>query len=191
MNKESGGIGSLFFVLLSAVGLAAAIAAYMVYSSNPGGQYLAANVLLSPEVAKVMSYEERSGGKTVHYQFEGIEYLYYDSEQGRWDKVAVSANQYQDFFSVIKADRSEAELSNQVFQLFNTGVPSMLVLKVRPDSSETGKTFQEVQFIDGSDYYRLTLREGQGTGEWAYFYHKGIADIAIELFAHRTPKKEP
>lgn len=184
-KSVSSQIRNFLLVILSAITFAVLIAAGLVYFYNPSGRYRAENVLLSPEMTQVLSYsdKEQTSGMLKRYVFEGIEYNYFDGQEKIWKKVPVSSGRYEQFYDLIKGDVSYAELNNTVFNAFNTRTPAMLILKVRPESNDTGKTFQEVQFVDGGDYYRITIHD-EGLGErWAYFYHKNISNEAKELFA--------
>ncbi len=164
-------------MIASGVICAVVLTAVMLGGYNPSGRYIAQNVMLSPETAKVMKYEGLI--------FDHIEYLAWNAESKVWNKQEVSLPLYQKFYSLVKGDESVQGIPREVMQLFDRN-PATLTLFVRSDVKQTqgqGHSFQVLQFATGGDYYRVELRTGgiHEAQQWAYFHHVGVADKFLGL----------
>lgn len=164
------------------------IATYMVYNYGPTGRYLAQNVLLSPLYTEKLSYNDvnpKTGG-TTRFVFDRIEFAFYDAVQKQWRKIAIDSDHYQKFYDLVAGEQSLQELSSEIEALFSRSNGSTLTLTVKTESNAkldgTTKVFQQVQFVNAGNYYRVQLHETNPSGRWAYFYHKGIYDAVQAMF---------
>ena len=60
----------------------------------------------------------------------------------------------------------------------------MLTVRSSSDDPKTAtKIFQEVQFANEGDFYRVELHEQNAAHNWAYFYHPNVYKQAMSIFA--------
>jgi len=171
-------IRNLLAVLAAAVLAAGAISSWMLYHYNPSGIYYAQNVLLAPQLLGQAPTSKKGG-----MAFQGVEYIY--AEGSSEQKINLTKNLYQAFYDTIAPEKSLDPVSDDVIAKFGKGKVSRLVLKVQKNGSE--EDFQEVHFAPQGDFYRVQLRMEGDEGNWAYFYHPGIAAEVRKLFTARLP----
>jgi hypothetical protein len=87
---------------------------------------------------------------------------------------------------LVANDKSLLQPDDSILHLFNSPHASTLTLKVRAAGEDSSKgaemPFYEIVFAPSGDYYRIQLRQsGPGQG-WAYFYHPGIYQKALDFF---------
>jgi hypothetical protein len=191
IRQESKGreIRNLFIVVGSGVVGAFAMALAMLYYYGVSGSYLAKNVLLSPEYAQVIQFNDLNPrtGAPSKFVFDQIEFSYYNPMLKQWKRSGVRMDQYAKFYQMIGDERSVVP-SDEVRSLFYRISPSILSLKIRTESGAdpqaASKAFIEVNFVHEGDYYRIELHEqANGSSDsWAYFYHPGIYEKVLDLF---------
>jgi hypothetical protein len=181
-------VRKLLSVIIAAVFFAFLIAFLGVYYLGPSGRYSARNVLLNPEVAFKLNYNDynqKTGGES-RFVLDSIEYAYYLPEVGSWKKKGIDQETYQKFYRLIESDTSIREISEDVINLFRVPPPASLILYVHTESDaswqEARKIFQQIDFLDKEGYYRIELREDASGAQWAYFYHPGIYQKVTQLF---------
>jgi len=191
-NKEiskSKQIQALVFVVGSGVAAALLLALFMLYYYNPSGMYQAGNVLLAPDSASTLRYIESNHGTrdAKRFVFGGIEFSYYDTIQKKWQRKDVDMNKYNEFYALVEGDKSLTDVDENVRRAFTSRYPATLSLTIHPENDTTAannKVFSQAVFSEGSDYYRVQLRD-QGSSEgWAYFYHPGIFNNIIKTFVN-------
>lgn len=177
-------VRNLLLVIGSAVGLAIALALFSLHYYSPTGSYLAKNVLLSPENVKNMSFSEQNPktGKMTHYTFDEIEFSFFDTAKKSWRKQSVHLQQYEDFYQTVAHLRSLSSVGPEIKDLFSTGHPSILSIKMKNEGSDASKPFIDVHFSE--DYFRVELREQSPTENWAYYFSPNIYQKALLLFSH-------
>jgi len=82
---------------------------------------------------------------------------------------------------VISGDSSVMEVSDEIQGLFHLKTPATLALVVRSETGDGAKAFQEVQFVNRGNYYRVLLREESKKQNWAYFYHPDIFNQVLQV----------
>lgn len=159
---------------------------FLLYFYNPTGIYFAKNALLAPKLVKTLAYEEfnSKSRETFRYTINDIQYSYFDNISKTWNKSSVSQESYNTFYQAVMTDSSVWEVTDTIVDLFAKQMPAKLVFWVKRENSNNNevKVFQEVQFANGSDYYRIELREQSAGTTWAYFHHPQIYQLAQDLF---------
>lgn len=183
-NRE---IRNILLILSAAVLFAVLLCVYMIYTYGPSGQYTVSNALIAPSVAETMDFFEPSAGKTsARYVLDSINFSYYDREKKQVEKRALSPKIYEEFYDNIASDKSIPHASNDIEKLFTSPFIAKLVITVRNVNAlqrQTElKTFQQVQFLEGSDYFRIQLHQQDIREHWIYIYHPGIYRDVINLF---------
>lgn len=182
-------IRNLLLVIFSGAFCAFLAAAIGLYFYGPGGRYLVKNTLLSPSILETLSYNDlntKTGNKS-RFVFDKIEFSYYETDKKHWQKVRVSPNVYQRFYQSVINEKSLIDVPENVISQFTKANPSSLVLTVRTESNaawqELIRVFQEIQFANDGDYFRIELREQNSPeSKWAYFYHPHIYREVLNLF---------
>ena len=177
-------IRNLLLVLGSGIGCAILLALLFLYYYNPSGTYLARNVLLSPESAAAISFNQlnRKSGGVSRFVFDDVEFTFFNKVQKSLKTVHVDLNQYNQFYQMVGSLRS-VEPTDEILSSFSKPNGSTLALKIRPENNQTAaKTFIAVNFVNEGDYFRIELHEQSSTGNWAYFYYPGIYQKVIDLF---------
>lgn len=179
---------TLIMVLCSAVVSALLVSGLMAYYYGPSGRYQVKNTLLSFELVENLVYSDTNSktGGTSRFIFDGIEFRYHDPDSNQQKQLLVDLEQYHDFYHEIMNDRSLIEVPDEVIGLFNNRNDGSLLIKARTEShaawQDDTKIFQEVDFSDNGDYYRIQLREEKTANPWAYFRHQNIYQLALHTF---------
>ena len=181
-------IRNLFIVLGGGIVCAIIAAVLLIYVYIPTGRYYARNVLLNPELTAQLSYMDlnpKTGGSS-QFIYDRVEYHYFDPAIKRWQQVTVPQETYRQFYDLVADDRSLASVTPEVVSLFNAQSLPRLVIQVKTKSDSewqlATKTFIEVQFHPGSEYYRIQLRSDSLAEGWAYFKHVRLLDELQPLF---------
>lgn len=181
-------VRNLLLIIGSAIGVSFFVMFLMIYSSGQANGYLAKNVLLSPENAKILYFNDfNSKARTnSHFVFDLIEFSYYDATQRTIKHAEISVTSYAKLYELLENDISllDASVESEVASKFNHA--SRLLFKVRADddaSKENSKNLFEVDFI--KDYYRISLRGQNADMQWAYFKHADIMEQVLILFVSR------
>lgn len=178
-------IRNLLIVFGTGVITAVVLALGMLYYYNPAGSYAAGNVLLSPEQAALLQFNEGNvrSGTFNRFTFAGMDFSYFDHALKKRRSVPLSMEKYKELYDVVAGEQSIADADDGVKSLFSHGHPSSLTLKMSPDRSPLGQTqaqiFLQIDFIE--DYYRILLRDQAVGQHWVYFYHPGIEAIIKKL----------
>lgn len=165
------------FALLVAIGL--------VYFYGPSGLYDLKHTLLSPNMIGELKYQDvnpQTGAREI-FVFDSINFTYFHPGEGRWKKVAVDREKYQKFYDLVVDDVSVDEVTALITDQFLSSNPAMLEIIVHPENkrSTVTRTFQEVTLAYQGDYYRIELHEESSQKNWAYFFHKDIYRLALEI----------
>lgn len=169
-------IKRLFSVIAMGVAAAIAVAVFFIYFFSPGGSYPVSELLVNPQIAKELRYQV--DGKT--FIFDRVELLHYSDRNNSWETKKVNLEQYQNFYSIIKNDKSEAIPDDAVKNSFYQVNPAILSIVVRREGAEADQVFQEVQISTTKGVYRVKLREEQVLPQWAYFTHDNIYQKALD-----------
>lgn len=188
-NSSRTDIRNLLIVILSGVLGAFVIAGIMLHYYGPNGRYYARNVLLSPQLAGNLSYEDDNPktGKRSRFIFDSIDFSYYDTKQKKWIQKPVSNAAYGNFYDSLGNELSLQNVTDEIQNVFLKDNPAKMVIKVRTESNAdwqiANKIFQQVEIA--SEYYRVQLRTTEGlTSQWAYFRHPGILNEAMNLLSN-------
>ncbi len=189
MESKKPEIFKLLWVIFSGVFCAFALTVFMLHYYGPTGQYMAQNVLLSPEGVKNLAYQEiySPGKKLIRFVFKEMEFSYFDAASFKDKAISIPLEKYQQMYDLVKQDQSLINPSADIESLFYSQSPAKLAIKVKPElsheSQATTEVFQEIQWARESRYYRVQIRE-QNTegGRWAYFEHADIYPLVIKLF---------
>jgi hypothetical protein len=187
--SKSKQIRTLLLVVGSGVTAALVLALFMLYYYNPSGTYLAGNVLLAPDSALNLRYIETNHRTkdASRFVFAGIEFSFYDTVQKKWQRKKIEMDKYREFYAQVEGDRSLTDIDDNVRKSFTSRYPATLSLSIHLENDTTAannKEFSQAVFSEGSDYYRVQLRD-QGSSEgWAYFYHPGIYSKIMKIFSN-------
>lgn len=188
MNSTKKRVRNLIYVIGSGILFAVAITAFMLYKYNPSGRYLLSNTLLSPETIPQMSYnayDPKTNG-TSRFVFDKIEFSYFDFKNNQWISRTDSIINYGKFYQLVRSEKSVLNPSKEIIALFNQKPPATITLKVHTESpaqwQATTKNFQEVQFANEGDYFRIQLHDQSAHTQWVYFYYPHIYYEIMQLF---------
>lgn len=179
-------IRNLFFVIGAAVVGGGILCLAMLYHYGFSGEYVAKNVILSPEsILKMMSKGENAKSDAVlPFGFDHMEYSYYDTSLKQYKRSRVEVGKYARFYEMIGND-SSVEMNSEIQKTLKQTNPAMLSIYVRPLNKNsfqgTPQMFNEIDFI-ADDFYRVSLRSQDGPEGWVYFYHPGVYKDIKELF---------
>jgi hypothetical protein len=182
MNAQGGNMSSISYrqhirnvlaVIATAVTAAALLVGWMVYYYSPNSSYRLENVLLNSTILETLSYTDSdpTTGQQTRYRFERIDLSYVDSSSGRWQRDELSIDRYAQIYALLSGDRSELD-SDALAMQFDRSALASLTLRVRSSgerSNASQRVFQEVQFLENGDAYRVELHEDSPTLHWAYF----------------------
>lgn len=171
-------IKRLFSVIGLGVVAAIGISVFFIYFFSPSGSYPISELLLDPQVAKEMKYQDNGN----RYVFDHVEYMSFNDASNTWDTKKVTLDQYQSFYSIIEKDKSEVIPSESVKNVFYHSNPAILTIVTRKEGANADQVFQELQISTDNKVYRVKLREEQVRPEWAYFIHPGVYDAAQNIF---------
>lgn len=176
-------IRNLLIVIGSAIGLSIIAIFLMLYSYGPAGAYLAKNVLISPESAKALYFNDFSPkmGMQAHFVFDLIQFSYYDGVQKAVKHTEIDVTTYAKLYKLIGNDTSLLDVPSENEMAFDHHA-GRLFFKVRADGHSSQKSsvnLFEADFI--KDYYRISLRGQSADQQWVYFKHNGILEKAIAL----------
>jgi hypothetical protein len=169
MSEKTVQIRNLFIVIGAGIMGAFLLAYLMVANFGPSGSYLVGNILLEPSLVEKISYQEMN----TRYQFDRIEFMYFDH---KWKSLKLDEKTYRQIYDVLKGDKSVSNVSQDIQNLFYTTKPASLALVVHSENRENTRVFQELQFEDRGDYYRILLREDDPSQNWVYFYHTKVLE---------------
>lgn len=187
MNKQKKQVLSLVLMLSSAVIVAFLVVAWIVYYYGSSGTYLLRNVLISPKSLESISF----AGPDVKGQsfiFNKIEFVQAEAHGQGWARYSVSKESYTEFYHSVANERSLPLISDELIRQFETLPLSTLTIFVQALDNQ-GKAhqevslFQEVDFLNDGDYFRVLLRDEAET--WVYFRAEGIYNKITQLFASR------
>ncbi len=181
MNKQ---VKQLVTLLSAAVFGGFILAFIMLMYYGPTGQYVAGQTMLSPDIIEKISFKDAhpTTHKSVQFVFDHTEFVFFDYLRGSWQQRRVPSEAYLKFYRTISSDRSLDDLKNDVMDLFQKPSPMALVTSVRTDISPAVKIFQIIQFTK-EGYYRVKLHGQDDKSEWAYFYHSGLYQAIMNIFA--------
>ena len=183
-------IRNLLMVLSLGIGSALALAGFLLYVYGPTGVYSVKNVMVSPSLVGGLTYADQnpSSGKISRYTFEKIEFSYWQADKRQWSKRQISLDSYQRFYEAYAHENSLPIVGEEVIREFQQIPPAKIVVYVRlagDDPKAALKAFQEVQFANEGDFYRVELHEQDAASSWAYFHHPRIYQEVLALFANK------
>jgi len=188
MSTESR-ISGLVTLILSAVGCAVAITAFMVYQYGPSGSYPVQKSLLNPEFIPALSFNAINSktGAEDRYVFDNITFTYFSVDAQQPREVGVTYQQYTDFYKVIANEKSMTDVPQDFITLFDRSNPARLSIYIQTESNaqwqQEKKIFQEVQIATEGNFYRIQLRQEENPQhEWAYYHHPDIKEKAFNIF---------
>lgn len=169
-------IRNLLVVIGAGMMTALLIAYFMVSNYGPTGQYDTNNVLLEPSLVQSISFQDQDPqtGKNSRYTFDRIEWMHFDSASNRWLSSKLDENIYSKIYGLLSQDRSIVKVTPETKNLFYTTTPTSVTIVVHAENRENTKTFQEIQFADHGDFYRVLLREDAPSQNWIYFFHPKV-----------------
>ncbi|MCH9628042.1 MAG: hypothetical protein S4CHLAM2_16920 [Chlamydiales bacterium] len=173
-------VQNLILMLSSGVFVAFLVIAALLYFYGSSGTYLVRSILISPDALEHISFGSEEGSS--RFVFNKIEFVRAESLGKGWGRYAVSKQSYAAFYKLIAGERSLPHLSDEMIRGFETVAPSTLTIFVQPrDTGKNDALFQEVEFLDREDVFRIKMRDEEET--WVYFRYPEIYNRAIELFA--------
>lgn len=197
MNKERQEARNLILLLSSATFIAFLVVVGLVYYFSASGTYLLRDILVSPQTLEKNTFSDYNPqthrpGKFIYSK---MEFVQSDKHGKGWERYLITLKQYARFHELVNNERSVPVVTKGMLDQFQTITPSILTIFVQggggEELSSNGKIFQQVQFLEGNDIFRVQFHPLQKTGstqeEWLYFRYPGIYEQAVEIF---VPKKE-
>lgn len=189
--QQKSNYAGLITVLGTAILSAFLLAGLTLYHFGPSGQYTIRKALVDPMLLQNMSFNQlnsKTGGES-RFVFDKMVYSFYDASKRGVQAVPVTFDQYKTFYALILGETSIADVSPSVEALFDSAQPATLRLDIRTEGSSAlqreTQMFQEIQFANEGNFYRIALREEQSpVGKWAYYYHPEISEKVRNLFTH-------
>lgn len=173
-------IRNFLLVVFLGVSSGALLVFLLVHYFGPSGRYDAKNVLLAPNVAEQMDYNDHNPvtGADSRYVFKHAELSVPDPKIKKMSTVILDHADYQKAYDIIAKDVSFATPPEEVVIFFDSSNYATLTLTVKTNSpakwQEDTKVFQEMQILTEYPYYRIQLHEDQKGIHWVYFYHPDI-----------------
>lgn len=171
-------IKRLFTVIGLGVVAAIGVSVFFIYFFSPSGSYPISELLLDPQVAKEMKYQDNGN----RYVFDHVEFMAFNETSNTWDSKKVTLDQYQSFYALIENDKSEVIPTEAVKNVFYHANPAILSIVTRKEGASADQVFQELQISTDNKVYRVKLREEQVRPQWAYFIHPGIYEKSLKVF---------
>lgn len=183
-------ISSLIFLIFSAVGCAILFSVIVVNYYGPTGNYSTNQTLLEPDLIPVLSFNDSNNktGAQSRFVFGEMTFSYFDVVDQSQKTVAVTIDQYREFYQTVQSEKSIVDVPSDIEGLFMQGNPSRLELSVRTESDAAWqkdvKIFQRIEFANEGNFFRVQLREERdpSTSEWAYYYHPTIKQQVFNQF---------
>ena len=173
--EEKFEIGRLLAVLGSAIAAAVLFAVFMIYYYGPSGEYYVKNILLSPETAARIDFQD--GREEGRFVFDRAEFRYFNTEVKSWKTIILDTKAYQAVYDLLENESSVSDVTPDIVDEFNRPNSATLTLYVK--NNKLTKIFQEAVFPLGGDFYRILLRGKDPIGEWGYFHHRKIYDHVL------------
>jgi hypothetical protein len=187
MAEGKGEARKLLLVLGSGVVAACLVAAFFVLHYGPSGRYLLSRVLLEPDILSKLNYNDYDPktGANDRFVFDQIAVEYHDHASKKLQKRTIDVGTYAEIYAVLHADRGIGDPDQKIETYFGQEPKVKLQISVRTESSAKwqaiAKVFQEVQFAEQGDYYRVELHEQQAGAHWVYFHHPHVSQDVSEL----------
>lgn len=174
-------IRNLLIVFLGGIGFAVLFALMGLYHYSPSGKYYAKNTLLAPEVLSQIAIKD-SSSKT-RFIYNKIEFSYYEPSEKIVKKISVPEERYKQFYDMVANEESLSNVSDEISSFFNY-FPSSLTLTLRPENqpNDPEKIYQQVNFVNHGDFFRIVLNDQNAGTNWVYFYHPNIYQKVLSLF---------
>ncbi|MFA6916248.1 MAG: hypothetical protein WC222_07610 [Parachlamydiales bacterium] len=184
-------IAGLLTVLGAGLIFALAIIGYLLYTYGPTGQYKAQNILVEPSLMKNLSYidTEVSRGKEGKHVLDHVQFQVFDEKSGQWDVYILNDDQYKRIYDLVARDESLFPVSDDLENKFRSSRLANLEIIARPEmpgnSKDQTKTFLSVDFIPGTDAYRVFIRTSSIGTDYAFFIHPDVYQKVLNIV--RTP----
>lgn len=159
-------IRNLIIVIGAGMMCALLLTYMMIANYGPSGNYTLSNLLLEPSLVEKISYQDDN----THYYFDRIEFMYFDQTANRWESQKLNQDAYQQIYQLLSSDQSIKDVTPETQSLFYTSKPASLTLVVHGENRENTKVFQEMQFEEHGDYYRIFFKD------WIYFKHPKVLE---------------
>lgn len=179
---------SLLSVIGAGVLAAFLIGSFFIMHYGPSGRYLVENILLEPKLLHELNYNDnnpKTGGMD-RFVFDSIEFAYFNQAEKKWVKFPVSEERYALIYNLIKGEKSLLDPSRELEELFIKDLIARMTIFVKTESSAAWqaitKTFQEVQFENKNNHFRIQLHEQNPGMNWAYFQKSNIANDVLSIF---------
>lgn len=177
-------IQNLLVVLGAAIVSAGLIASLFLYYYGSTGRYMAGQTMLDPSILNQINYLDHNSktGKKLRLVFDRIEFSYFDPHKGQL-RIKVTPESYQKLYRLISSERS-IEATDEIKNIFLKSPKATLTATMRTvekSGTPESQIFQQIEFVE-DNYFRVLLHEKSETGEWAYFYRRGIFQNVIHLF---------
>jgi len=159
----------------------------LIYIYGPTDTYKAKNVLLSPDVLQKFWYNTSSAstkGKMSRFSIKEIELLYFDKGSSRYTTVQVPILKYGAFYDLVKGDRGKSQDLALQQQFDETPAATILIKSSASggNSRTVTEIFQQIQFSQGANTYRVELKEDDKSDSWVYFTHDDITNKVMKIF---------
>jgi hypothetical protein len=174
-EKQNSSIAQIrnLLVVIGAGMMCGILLTYMMLANfGPSGQYIVSNILLEPSLVEKITYQENNS----RYSFDRIEFMFFNDKANRWESQKLNQATYGEIYQIIKGDKSIDKVASDVQTLFYTSKPGSLTLVVHTENRDNTKVFQELQFEEHGDYYRIMLREDEPSQNWVYFNHPKVLE---------------
>lgn len=171
-------IRNFLTVIFAGVLCAVLLSGFFLYYYSPTGTYLTEKVLVAPESLNTIKFSD-NGRK---YTFDHIEFLHFDQDENQWRRETITPAQYAAFYQLVREQESLLAVDDEIRSRFTRGNPSMLTVVIRTEGNGiTTKVFQQVQFVQEGDYFRVELLREKNDEQWAYYHHPEIDTKVVTL----------
>jgi hypothetical protein len=181
-------IRSLLIVLFASGACAFFFMMVLLKFYSPKGEYVGRNVLLDPAlITHLTKNSTQANNSPSQFAIDHVEYSFYNAKERKWETYDVATAEYQKFYNLVSKDVSISEPTDEIINIFAKGPLATVVVIVRGGNEKKSSIpFQEINFVNNSDFYRIELRASAEVGKWAYFHHPQIYEKVHHMF---TPEK--
>lgn len=172
MTTPATQIRNLIMVIGAGMMAALMLAYFLVNQYGPTGQYIAGNIVLQPSLVSKVTFQD----KDSRYSFDRIEWMHFDNAENRWTSSKIDDDTYGKIYQLIKNDKSIIKVTPETQNLFYTSTPSIVTIVVHNENRENTKVFQEIQFVEHGDFFRVLLKDDNPTQNWIYFFHPKVSE---------------
>lgn len=170
-------IRGLLFLLLASVLAGILMTGFFLWHYDASTHYRLSEVLLEPTLLQGLNYKDAQK-ETSRYVFDHIEL-----KRPGGQREPINLAHYGAFYQLLEGDQSILPTANEMDAFRQERLLSLLIYVRMASASEKRvgpKLFQLVEWVPEGDLYRVELHEQNPGGNWAYFRHPDVSQLAME-----------